>query len=138
MDRLSAYAARESESDSPEDRQNAETEATTRLLEKIKLASEAKPTDGETDENAQQNGDAPNDAAEAEAEAPKPATEQPSSGDSQNGTNGDGDVKKSRGIPDNVRLFEVFHEQVIHLVNMQRLPIQDITALLVSLINLAL
>lgn len=104
------------------------------MLEKIKLASEAKPADGGTDENAQQNGDAPDDATEP----PKPAVEQPLSEDSQNGTNGDGDVKKSRGIPDNVRLFEVFHEQVIHLINMQRLPIQDITALLVSLINLAL
>lgn len=134
MDRLSAYAARESESDTPEDRQHAETEATTRLLEKIKLASEAKPSDEETNENIQRNGDA--EDGEASEDTPKPAADQPSIKEDQQSTNGD--VKKSRGIPDNVRLFEVFHEQVIHLVNMQRLPIQDITALLVSLINLAL
>jgi len=46
--------------------------------------------------------------------------------------------EKTKGIPGNVKLFEVFYEQVVHLVGMQRLPIQDIMALLVSLVNLAL
>ncbi|GAB7356449.1 hypothetical protein MBLNU459_g7217t1 [Dothideomycetes sp. NU459] len=138
MDRLSAYAARESESDSPEDRQKAETEATTRLLEKIKLAQDAKPSEAEAGENGQQNGQQNGDAAEADTseEPAKPEADSAPADDGEKQTNGE--VKKSRGIPDNVRLFEVFHEQVIHLVSMQRLPIQDITALLVSLINLAL
>jgi len=134
MDRLSAYAAREAESDAPEDRQKAEVEATAKLLEKLKLARESKPTEGEqSSEDADQNGDSADHTESTEDNAP--ADEPlPSEAPAQE----DGQVKKSRGIPDNVRLFEVFHEQVVHLVNMQRLPIQDITALLVSLIKLAL
>ena len=54
----------------------------------------------------------------------------------------DGDEKphsrKARGIPENIKLYEIFYEQVVNLVNAQRLPIQDTTALLVSLANLAL
>ncbi|THW66961.1 vacuolar protein sorting-associated protein 35, partial [Aureobasidium pullulans] len=134
MDRLAAYAARESESDAPEDREKAETEATAKLLEKMKLASDATsaPTD---DQTTHQNGDSkPGDEASSEA-APETLAEDASKTEP---AEIDGESKKQRGIPDNVRLFEVFHEQVIHLVSMQRLPIQDITALLVSLINLAL
>lgn len=136
MDRLSAYAARESESDSPEDREKAETEATTRLLEKIKLASEADTAPADTgDQAVHQNGDSkPEDKPSTEAESEATADESTKT----EVTETDGEPKKQRGIPDNVRLFEVFHEQVIHLVSMQRLPIQDITALLVSLTNLAL
>lgn len=136
MDRLSAYAARESESDSPEDREKAETEATVKLLEKIKLAAEATPAE---DEAANQNGDSKTE--ETSSTEPEADVETPASGETEakaEPTETDGEAKKQRGIPDNVRLFEVFHEQVIHLVSMQRLPIQDITALLVSLINLAL
>ncbi|KAI4733799.1 vacuolar protein sorting-associated protein 35 [Aureobasidium sp. EXF-12298] len=134
MDRLSAYAARESESDAPEDREKAESEATTRLLEKMRIASESASAPAD-DEATHQNGDSkPEDDASTEVTADT-ATEDTTKTESVE-TNGD--AKKQRGIPDNVRLFEVFHEQVIHLVSMQRLPIQDITTLLVSLINLAL
>lgn len=136
MDRLSAYAAREAETEAPEDRQQAETEATANLLEKLKLAKEAKPTEEEATDENKQNGHSAEEEAKPEstgedASADKPDAKEPAA-------ESNGEVTKSRGIPDNVRLFEVFHEQVIHLVNMQRLPIADITALLVSLINLAL
>ncbi|KAG9088275.1 Vacuolar protein sorting-associated protein 35, partial [Ceratobasidium sp. 392] len=47
--------------------------------------------------------------------------------------------KKFRGIPEDVKLFEVFWQQVVELIKARPdLSIQDITALLVSLINLAL
>jgi vacuolar protein sorting-associated protein 35 len=137
MDRLSAYAARESESDAPEDREKAETEATTRLLEKMKIASESAPdaANDANDETTHQNGDSkPEDGAPAGVSTDNMVEEAAKTDSIETNS----DAKKQRGIPDNVRLFEVFHEQVIHLVSMQRLPIQDITALLVSLINLAL
>ncbi|KAL1305978.1 hypothetical protein AAFC00_004114 [Neodothiora populina] len=140
MDRLSAYAAREAEADSPEDRQKAETDATARLLEKLKLAKDAAKSAGdEAADSTDQNGaDPADDKDQIEAtEQDKPADDDETTAVSDAATT-NGHVKKSRGIPDNVRLFEVFHEQVIHLISMQRLPIQDITALLVSLINLAL
>ncbi|PWN53739.1 vacuolar protein sorting-associated protein 35 [Violaceomyces palustris] len=48
-------------------------------------------------------------------------------------------VGKFRGIPEDVRLFEVFWEQVVQLIRARPdLSIQDITALLVSLANLSL
>ena len=37
-----------------------------------------------------------------------------------------------------MKLYEIFYDQVVNLVHAQRLPIQDTTALLVSLANLAL
>jgi len=48
-------------------------------------------------------------------------------------------VRKFRGIPENVKLFEVFWEQVVELIKARPdLSIQDVTALLVSLTNLSL
>ena len=135
MDRLSAYAQRESESESPEERRKTEEEATTKLLEQLRISKEHK----ESEQPKQQNGNAL-DSADITAEeasiassttAVAPATETESS-------ETDGEPKKSRGIPDNVKLFEIFHEQVASLVKMQRLAIQDTIALLVSLTNLAL
>lgn len=48
-------------------------------------------------------------------------------------------VKKFRGIPEDVRLFEVFWEQIVRLIRARPdLSLQDVTALLVSLANLSL
>ncbi|KDN42178.1 vacuolar protein sorting-associated protein 35 [Tilletiaria anomala UBC 951] len=48
-------------------------------------------------------------------------------------------VRKFRGIPENVPLFEVFWHQVVQLIKARPdLAIQDVTALLVSLVNLSL
>ena len=142
MDRLSAYAAREAESESPEDRKQTEEEATSRLMEKLRISKEtkkpeAKPegVDGTQANGEHVNGDesagtAPADvdgqqSKDAEPIAPSLEEIPPSS-------------KKSRGIPEDVKLYEIFYEQVIHLVSAQRLHIQDTIALLVSLSNLAL
>ncbi|SPO32304.1 related to vacuolar protein-sorting protein VPS35 [Ustilago trichophora] len=73
------------------------------------------------------NGDAEKVAAPAQAQAPRPPvlSEKP--------------VGKFRGIPEDVRLFEVFWEQIVQLIRARPdLSIQDITALLVSLANLSL
>lgn len=73
------------------------------------------------------NGDAKKATAPAQAQAPRQATisEKP--------------VGKFRGIPEDVRLFEVFWEQIVQLIRARPdLSIQDITALLVSLANLSL
>ncbi|CAZ79879.1 unnamed protein product [Tuber melanosporum] len=47
-------------------------------------------------------------------------------------------AREAEGIPEDVKLYEIFFKQVLNLVNAQNLPIQDIIALLVSLANLAL
>jgi len=141
MDRLSAYAARESESEPPEVRKKIEEEATTRLLEKLRISKETKTPavkadqpDGEQANGTQTNGNRPETPLKTQEGDCKFT-------DGESAANGDEEKppsKKSRGIPENVKLYEIFYEQVVNLVNAQRLPIQDTTALLVSLANLAL
>jgi vacuolar protein sorting-associated protein 35 len=59
---------------------------------------------------------------------------------SEKGKDKDGlTVRKFRGVPEDVQLFEVFWKQVVELIKARPdLSIQDITALLVSLTNLSL
>jgi len=128
MDRLAAYATREAKAQTPEERQLAEEEATTHLLEKLKLAKSAATETAETKENRETaNGDAA-EVAPTEDAATKIAPEK-----QENGLE-----KQPSGIPDDIKLFEIFHEQVMSFVNAQRLAIQDTMALLGSLANLAL
>ena len=146
MDRLSSYAARESELEPPEDREKSEQEATVRLLEKLKIAREKKPEINAAENASKEvngehaNGDKAVDLSENEAhKEPNEETKSP-----PEATNEAVDateqalLKKKRGIPDNVKLYEIFYDQVTNLVNAQRLHIQDTIALLVSLTNLAL
>ncbi|CAN9114502.1 unnamed protein product [Alternaria alternata] len=142
MDRLSSYAQREAESESPEQRKKTEEESIAQLMEQMRIAKEKKAAEPEP-APAQQNGDAAETSEtepsteEASEEPPKP-TDTSAETEENQATETDGDIEKRRGIPNNVKLFEIFHEQVQTLVKMQRLPIQDTIGLLVSLANLAL
>lgn len=139
MDRLSAYAARESESETPEERQKTEEEATAKLLERLRISKEKK----DSQPPSQQNGDdaevdrPAGDDAESEATSTT-AVETAEQNQDENDTAKTEVDTKTRGIPSNVKLFEIFYEQVTSLVKLQRLPIQDTIAMLVSLANLAL
>ncbi|KAF1983733.1 vacuolar protein sorting-associated protein 35 [Aulographum hederae CBS 113979] len=148
MDRLSAYAAREAESESAEEKQKNEEEAVANLMEHLRISKEAKAEAA----SKQQNGDVAGSDVESETTAVEPEaddatseataadaseTDEPSAGPVQPAVT-NGSSSKHRGIPDDVKLFEIFHEQVASLVKMQRLPIQDTVALLVSLTNLSL
>jgi len=129
MDRLAAYATREADEKTPGERQAAEEEATTKLLERMKIATDAPATPEDTKVDGEAtNGDVAHDKQE-EAEAASEEIEK--AADEENG-------KQPAGIPDDIKLFEVFNEQVMNLVNAQRLPIADTMALLGSLANLAL
>lgn len=136
MDRLSAYAQRESETESPEQRQKSEEEAISKLLEQLRIAKEKKQSEPETP--AQQNGEASEEAQPSVEEASVASSATAVATSETEAVETDGEVEKHRGIPKNVKLFEIFHEQVAALVKMQRLTIQDTIGLLVSLANLAL
>jgi vacuolar protein sorting-associated protein 35 len=139
MDRLSSYAQREAEAVSPEDRQRREDESVTALLEKLKVSKGRQEAAANAKSNEDGETTANGDTAENEhPTTPGAAEESAPTEDTPASPQTNGEVGKKRGIPDNVKLFEIFYEQVVHLVGMQRLPIQDITALLVSLVNLAL
>ncbi|KAK0383040.1 hypothetical protein NLU13_8956 [Sarocladium strictum] len=161
MDRLSEYAERENSAEADSDRETAESEALAKLLEKVKLAKENPPepkpaagadaeasAESKRDTSEETNGDEATDPAKADsADAGEDAVA--ASGDDSStladntarstaetdttATNG----QDGAGVP-NVQLYEVFYAQVKNLVEAQRLPIQDIIALLVSLTNLAL
>lgn len=141
MDRLSTYAARESESEPPEDRKQTEEEATAKLLEKLRISKEEKKTEKKADDadskqpnGDQVNGDKPSEPTSQETQQETAKEPEPS----EAVENGETPISRKRGIPENVKLYEIFYDQVIHLVNAQRLHIQDTIALLVSLSNLAL
>ena len=141
MNRLSSYAQGEPDPEPPENRAKAEEEAVSALLERLRLSKEQEDARKQQKNPEQVNGEP---AANRDVEASttdhveKPA-EEPSdakvngvadAGPEQNG--------KKRGIPAHIKLFEIFYGQVTHLVQAQRLPIQDTIALLVSLASLAL
>ena len=147
MDRLSSYAASESESSS-QDKQKMEEKAIAKLLEKVRLSQEKKPeppTNTPTESNGEPTASETNGSVEEPLKEPEPETEPAKKSEDPeepkepvNGTDGASEEKTGRGIPGNIRLYEIFFEQVMNLVNAQHLPIQDTTALLVSLANLAL
>ena len=144
MDRLSSYDARESESEPQDDRKKTEEEATAQLLRRLKISKESKePTPKETvTEPSLPNGDRtngepptsePTDASNIQiTQVAEPA------GSDETDENDIQKQKENRGIPENVKLYEIFYGQVTNLVNAQRLHIHDTIALLVSLTNLAL
>ncbi|KAI1874477.1 hypothetical protein JX265_004685 [Neoarthrinium moseri] len=148
MDRLSAYAERESQVEASEDRAKMEEEALADLLEKIRLGKDqqqSKPQPAEPSEDANgegRNGDGAESVPEETTESVTEAT--PSIADTEDtAVEADGEPtpqspKKERGIPKDVKLYEIFFEQVNNLVAAQHLAIQDTIALLVSLTNLAL
>lgn len=141
MNRLSAYAARESESEPLESKKKNEEEAVMKLMKRLKITKESKDAVPESDsqankdeDGAQTNGTSAKDSKADNAEGSSQDQ------DDQAATNGEQGVSTKRytGIPENVKLYEIFYDQVVNLVNAQHLPIQDTTALLVSLVNLAL
>lgn len=129
MDRLSAYAAREAEALTPEQKQKNEEEAMVALLERVQIAK-----DTPAPETEHQNGESSDTASVAPSET---TTAVESVADSTAETL-NGERRPGRGIPDDIRLFEIFNEQVQSLVKLQRLPLADAVALMVSLANLAL
>lgn len=196
MDRLSAYAAREAESESPEEKLRKEEEAVQGLLKRLKLqeannAEENKPAgpaiigkeppimeaNGNEgfkeveDEGFKEGDDTTNPPTDSAKPAEAPAEDIDKGGDkgwdadkdskAVDGPTAESTEKPPRGIPEDVKLYEIFFKQVLNLVNVrahtrdfghtsgssadfhvsskaQNLPIQDIIALLVSLANLAL
>ncbi|KAK2627018.1 hypothetical protein QTJ16_004193 [Diplocarpon rosae] len=124
MDRLSSYAARETEAVSAEDREKLEQEAITKLLATVRLSQEKRQGLSKESRVEQSPAEANGSGPPQEPEPADPETKE--------------EPARAEGIPENIKLYEIFFEQVMNLVNAQHLPIQDTTALLVSLVNLAL
>ncbi|KAG2049135.1 vacuolar protein sorting-associated protein 35 [Suillus hirtellus] len=146
IDRLAAYAAREAESEDPEETKRQEEAAARRLADKVKVqkarvrengaAAGAPPSAEDAWDSAV--ADTEKSMAELEVGAGAATTTNGVTVEEKQGHDGS-PVRKFRGVPENVRLFEVFWKQVVELIKARPdLSIQDITALLVSLTNLSL
>lgn len=110
IDRLAAYAAREAENEDPEETKRQEEAAAKRLAERVRAQKERarengtsmmSPTsDGEHDWNTIPPGSTIVDEKAADGDPEK----------------ANGAPKRFRGIPGNVKLFEVFWHQVVELI----------------------
>jgi vacuolar protein sorting-associated protein 35 len=133
MDRLSSYAAREAESATePEARKQSEEEAVTRLLQKLEIAKQVKEEESKeatADSTSKENGT--EEATKENAEPSEPPKE-------EKGKEVENRDDAKPGIPAEVKLYDIFYDQVVSLIKTRALPIQDTMALLVSLVNLAL
>lgn len=139
MDRLSSYASRESESEAPDDRQQNEQEAVARLLKELRISNDAKQETTEKQQTAPEQLDGDRVDGETEEGVSKGYGDEQATDSDQPLTNGAPKLpRKNRGIPDDIKLYEVFYSQVTNLVNAQRLHIHDTIALIVSLANLTL
>lgn len=142
MDRLSSYASRESESEPSEDRQQTEQDAVAKLLGDLRIAQERRRKETEKKKEAAKQPNGEQAHGDAQEGVPNDSNDEPPMQEEEAASpdvNGDHNPpKKHRGIPDNIKLYEVFYDQVTNLVNVQRLHIQDTIALLVSLAKLAL
>jgi vacuolar protein sorting-associated protein 35 len=132
MDRLSTYAQREAESGSPEEKQMAEEDAITELMEKVRLDKEKMPA------TPSMNAEA-TDSTAVSTNSTKPESEASTvNGSIQEPGAVNGDSKPPVSSSGDVKLYEIFYEQVVNLVKTRGLTIQDTMALLTSLVNLAL
>ncbi|PFH48215.1 hypothetical protein AMATHDRAFT_76850 [Amanita thiersii Skay4041] len=155
IDRLAAYAAREAENEDPEETKRQEEAAAKRLAEKVKeqkakiresggyAASATSPTSPDMEKDAWATPQTPQTATEEsyseKSQVDEPATINGAPDEKQKGADKERPpVRKFRGIPEDVQLFEVFWKQVVELIKARPdLSIQDITALFVSLTNLS-
>ncbi|KAI0075926.1 vacuolar protein sorting-associated protein 35 [Panus rudis PR-1116 ss-1] len=165
IDRLAAYAAREAENEDPEETKRQEEAAAKRLAEKVNsqrarlrqngVHSSANSIGG--DANGSMSPSATTATGDWGSAPQSPVIEKSASTEPQTSVNGEESVegekvdkgkekekevpqvRKFRGIPEDVKLFEVFWHQVVELIKARPdLSIQDITALFVSLTNLSL
>ena len=135
IDRLAAYAAREAESEDPEETKRQEEAAARRLAEKVKV-QKAKLRQNP---NGHINNGIPSsepDVWSSEPQSPVDTQVRDTAGGEQapvateeKADKGkekvDSGVPKFRGIPENVKLFEVFWQQVVELIKVDRLRLSS-------------
>jgi vacuolar protein sorting-associated protein 35 len=116
IDRLAAYAAREAENEDAEEAKRQEEAAARRLAERVKARRERARANG----SVSSVGEFKTEAAWGEPTSLVPTEEKRGSADDENVEKGkekeSETVRKFRGVPENVKLFEVFWEQVVDLI----------------------
>ena len=128
IDRLAAYAAREAESEDPEETKKQEEAAARRLAEKVKIQkAKLRANTSAPGNNGVQNLEADVWSSEPQSPTSAPAKDAEDLSQVTQGLNreslddekGDVTVRKFRGIPENVKLFEVFWQQIVELIKVR-------------------
>ena len=128
IDRLAAYAAREAESEDPEETKRQEEAAARRLAEKVKIQkAKLRANTSAAGSNGVQDVDVDVWSSEPQSPTSAPTKDaedlsrvvQGVNGVSLNDEKGDTAVRKFRGIPEHVKLFEVFWQQVVELIKVR-------------------
>ena len=113
IDRLAAYAAREAENETPEERQKQEEEAAKRLAGLVKKQrAKTNGSTGEVVETEETEGWGAIVSLKIEDEGPVDDGKI----DGVVPTIPERLVRKFRGIPEDVKLFEVFWHQIVELI----------------------
>lgn len=130
IDRLAAYAAREAESEDPEETKRQEEAAARRLAENVK-AQRARSRQNGVNEATTPSvevvgegwGSVPTSPVVEKVEPPVDGNPEIAVGEGEEGKKldkgkekGGPSGKKFRGIPEDVKLFEVFWQQVVELI----------------------
>jgi vacuolar protein sorting-associated protein 35 len=121
IDRLAAYAAREAENEDPEETKRQEEAAARRLADRVKLQKERVRERERDKDNPISSGidtwgkEEPIASASVESSGAVDAVD-PDPESVQGRRVGGDTVKKFRGIPEDVKLFEVFWHQVVELI----------------------
>ncbi len=134
IDRLASYAAREAETEDPEEIKRQEEAASRRLAEKVKNARlsgrAAKPSPQSPVQDGSSEWSTVSPTVEPTAGAPveKNDTSPNSPNANEKGKEKEGSpIRKFRGIPENVKLFEVFWEQIVALIKACRVSCPECT-----------
>ena len=124
---MAAYAAREAESEDPEETKRQEEAAAKRLAEKVRLARERANQAYHQPDTEKAEGE---DAWASAIEESEKNIDTTFEGGVVNGVSEeakgkekekeDAPVKKFRGVPEDVQLFEVFWKQVVELIKVRR------------------
>lgn len=133
IDRLAAYAAREAETEDPEETKRQEEAAARRLAEKVKIQkarvrenlSFSSPPPSELSGDDGWGASSPptsptksiHDGNVNGVSSPADASEKTSDKGKEKE---DGNVRKFRGVPEDVQLFEVFWQQVVELIKVSK------------------
>ena len=125
IDRLAAYAAREAESEDPEETKKQEEAAARRLAEKVRIQkAKLRANTSTPGDNGVQNADVDVWSSESQSPTSAPAKDAEDLSQVTQSVNlelhddGKGDItaRKFRGIPESVKLFEVFWQQIVELI----------------------
>ena len=122
MDRLSNFAARDAKEEDVDKLKEKETDAITQLLEDLKLETEKAEAERQAKKDAEAEEAAPKDtnAPEGEAEPTPSNGNVPDTAEAANEDSEglpDGTKTPDKSILSKVKLFEIFYDQVVKLVN---------------------